>query len=128
MMYDLRLRVSYSTESFAHTDLIVFTSAFPTKIPPGVSSIVPPSIYRRPWCSTVANKNGTAMVIHNASTTDMFGVESLEKYSVRARLTQYALMCNLGIFGRKSFSSRNVKSSLLKKTRIMSIMTFRTFF
>ncbi len=48
MMYDLRLRVSYSIESFAHTDLSVFTSAFPTKIPPGVSSIVPPSMYLRP--------------------------------------------------------------------------------
>ena len=48
IIYDLRLRVSYSTDSFAHTDLNVFTSAFPTKIPPGVSSIVPPSMYRRP--------------------------------------------------------------------------------
>jgi hypothetical protein len=48
MMYDLRLRVSYSTDSFDHMDLIVLTSAFPTKIPPGVSSIVPPSMYLRP--------------------------------------------------------------------------------
>ncbi len=42
------------------------------------------------------------MVIHNASTIDMFGVESHEKYSVRARLTQYALMCILGIVGRRA--------------------------
>ena len=92
MMYDLRLRVSYSTDSFDHIDLIVLTSAFPTKIPPGVSSIVPPSMYLRPWCSTDAKRNGTAIVMQSASTTDMFGVESHEKYSVRARLTQYALI------------------------------------
>ena len=90
-MYDFRLRVSYSGVS-DHTVRIPLTPVEPTKTPHGVSSMVPPSMYFLPWCSTVANRNGTAMVIHNASTTDMFGVESQEKYSVRPRLTQYALI------------------------------------
>ena len=85
--YDFRLRVSYSGFS-DHIVRITLTSVDPMKTPQGVSSMVPPSMYFLPWCSTVANKNGTAMVIQRASTTDMFGVDSHEKYSVRPRLTQ----------------------------------------
>lgn len=125
--YDLRFRVSYSCVS-DHTVRMTLMSVDPTKTPHGVSSMVPPSIYFRPWLSTVANRNGTAIVIQSASTTDMLGVVSHEKYSVRPRLTQYALICILGIVGRSAWSSRNVKSSLLKKTRMMSIMTVRIFF
>lgn len=86
-MYDFRLPVSYSGVS-DHIVRIPLTSVEPTKTPQGVSSMVPPSIYFLPWCSTVANRKGTAMVMHKASTTDMFGVDSTEKYSVRPRLTQ----------------------------------------
>ena len=97
-MYDFKLAVLNS--SFDHVERIIFTLSFPTNTDAGVSSSVPPSMYLCPSRSTVANNNGTAIVIHRASTTDIFGLVSHEKYSVRHKFTQYALMCNFGIVGR----------------------------